>query len=115
MSRPTPERSSAPAPLTATLGEIAGPRPGAPREPAPPSSQPPVAGLELPTDRPLVTAAGLAQRVVAAGTPLLHATAAVGCAAALVARALARRDRKIVCVTADVDAARALAADVSFL
>ncbi len=71
--------------------------------------------FDLPADRAVVDARSLAARALS-GAGLTHATGASGSAAALVVRALARQSaRKIIAVTADVDAARALAADVSFL
>jgi transcription-repair coupling factor (superfamily II helicase) len=76
----------------------------------------PLPSFEVPTDRRVVTARDLAASVADAGAGARHATGAYGGATALVTRALAQRTkRRIVAVTADVDTARALAADVSFL
>jgi transcription-repair coupling factor (superfamily II helicase) len=106
--------------LTATLGELAGPDALEPRalDEEEPSALEVLGGLEIPTDRPVTTARELATRVLAPppGPRLVHATGVAGGAAGLVLRALAgSTKRPIVAVTADVDAARALAADASFL
>ena len=115
------------APLTATLGELAGDLDAGGEEDGPPPSGPegdgldPLPSFELPADRRVVTTRDLAARVTAAPTVagVLHVAGAAGGAAALVVRRLAAAPalaaRKIVAVTADVDGARALAADVSFL
>ena len=75
----------------------------------------PLPSFEVPTDRRVITARDLA--AAALGSPREHhVTGAYGGAAALALRALAlQTKRKIVAITADVEAARALAADVSFV
>jgi transcription-repair coupling factor (superfamily II helicase) len=111
--------------LTASLGELASldALPGEIEAPEASIELEPLPSLELPADRRVTTARELAASAVAtdgaadgapAGTH--HVTGAAGCASALVVRALAHRTkRRVVAVTADIDAARALAADVSFL
>jgi transcription-repair coupling factor (superfamily II helicase) len=77
-----------------------------------------LAPFEVPTDRPVTTARALAARALAqpAGS-VVHAGGVAGAAAALVVRAVtaAAEGRPVLAVTGDVDTARALAADVSFL
>jgi transcription-repair coupling factor (superfamily II helicase) len=108
-----------PGPLQASLGELADLdlldlHAHDPEEAA--AELDPLPTFDLPTDRRVTTAAELAAAVLGAPAGLQHAAGVFGGAAALVARALARRTRrKLVAVTADVDAARALAADISFL
>ena len=106
------------APLTAKLAELAdldellaeADEPGAPAE------LEPLPSFDVPADRRVVDARSLAATVAAAKAGATHVSGAAGCASALVVRALARKTRRrIVAVTADTDAARALAADVSFL
>jgi transcription-repair coupling factor (superfamily II helicase) len=83
----------------------------------------PLPSWELPTDRPLVTARDLAAQSSAAARDVrrsfprvIHAAGAAPGATALVVRALAvAQKRCVVAITADVETARALAADVSFL
>src|SRR5689334_11018930 len=74
----------------------------------------PLPPLELPGDRPVITARELAGR--AAPRRVAHATGAAPGATGLVLRALvAGGKRRVVAVTPDVETARALAADASFL
>ncbi|APR87999.1 Transcription-repair coupling factor [Minicystis rosea] len=88
----------------------------APEEPAPAADLDPIPSFDVPIDRRVVTAAELATAIAGAGARAHHATGAFGGATGLVLRALAQRTkRRIVALTADVDAARALAADTSFL
>ncbi len=117
------------APLTATLGELAEGSGAASLEdeldeggePASSAleSVDPLPSLELPGDRRVVTTREIAAEVAAAARGTIHAAGAAEGAAALVIRRLARTaalaKRKIVAITADVDGARALAADVSFM
>ncbi len=110
--------ASSHAPLHASLAEIAGvPELSTPLEaPAPAPELDPLPSFEVPTDRRVVTTRALAAAIATAGPGAHHVTGVAGGAAALVARALAQRTkRRIVAVTADAEAARALAADVSFL
>ncbi len=99
-------------PLTATLGEqvrLELPDAQDPSDPLPP--------LDPPSDAPLVTAAALA-RLVPEQPGVVHVAGVAGSASALVARAVGlalARSRPIVCITADPDQARALAADLAFL
>ena len=106
-----------PTTLTATLAELGGPL-AAPdedeRERA--DELEPLASFDVPTDRRVITAREVAARAEAAGARSLHVTGATGGATGLVVRALAAATkRKIVALTPDVESARALAADVSFL
>lgn len=100
----------------ATFGEIAGvdslelPRPVAsslPEEVLP--------SYELPSDRTVVMAREIAAKsIAAAGTH--HVVSVMGSGAALVIRAVAKSTkRKIIAITADIESARALFADASFL
>jgi transcription-repair coupling factor (superfamily II helicase) len=76
----------------------------------------PLPSFDLPHDRPVVTARDVVRAAAAAPRGTTHVTGVVGGASALVVRALARGlSRRVVAVTADVESARALAADVSFL
>lgn len=73
--------------------------------------------LELPSDRRVVTVRELVFSALAQPGHLVHAAGALGGAAALVIRGLERAAsarRKVIALTADTDAARALAADLSF-
>jgi transcription-repair coupling factor (superfamily II helicase) len=78
-----------------------------------------MASLELPSDRRVVRARDVAAAVVGlerTGERLLHVAGAGGCMPALVARSIALADRRpVVCVTADVDAARRWVDDLNFL
>src|SRR5690348_10022931 len=109
-------------PLHASLAELAGtsledlaPEP----DDAPESGSGEIAAIpsfDLPTDRRVVTARGLAAEIAKARASVTHVTGAAGGAAGLVLRALAEKaGRPVIAVTADVDTARALAADASFL
>ncbi|HVY49739.1 MAG TPA: CarD family transcriptional regulator, partial [Minicystis sp.] len=101
--------------LKASIAEIAGPIEVRRDDGAEPELDV-LPSFEAPSDRPLTTARSLADRALAGGRSTLHATGVAGGAAGLVLRALARQEkRRIVAVAADVDAARALAADASFL
>ncbi len=111
-------------PLTATFGEMAGDladlddgaedADGA--EDGQAADPDLLAGLELPFDRRVITAREVASNAAGLSASALHVTGAAGSAAGLVLRALARSSRrKLVAITPDVDAARALAADASFL
>jgi transcription-repair coupling factor (superfamily II helicase) len=106
------------APLTAKLSELADldeilAEPG---EPEAPADLEPLPSFDLPTDRRVVDTRTLAASLVAARAGVTHVTGVAGAASGLCVRALAQKTRRrIVAVTADVDAARALAADVSFL
>ncbi|MFT3765785.1 MAG: transcription-repair coupling factor [Minicystis sp.] len=76
----------------------------------------PLPSFEVPLDRRVISAADLAAAVAGSTARIHHATGAFGGASALVLRALSQRTkRKIVVLTADVEAARALSADASFL
>ncbi len=110
-------------PLTASLGELAGDidfssaLPSESDEPYPVDPQI-LAALELPSDRRVITIRELALLAHSKPGQLIHATGAVGAATSLVIRGLDRLStsarRKIIALTADVDSARALAADLSF-
>lgn len=119
MASPDSPRAAAGRPLTASLGELAGADDLdldalANDEPAPDLE--PLPSFELPTDRRVVTASALAAATAATAAGTTHVTGVAGGAPALVVRALAALGpRKIVAVTPDIDTARALAADVSFL
>ncbi len=72
--------------------------------------------FDLPTDRRVITASALAAQTLAAGAGAAHVTGVAGGAPALVVRALASQGRrKVIAVTPDLETARALAADTSFL
>ena len=76
----------------------------------------PLPSFEVPADRPVVTVRDLAGKMMGEGAWASHVTGVAGCASALIVRALVQRaPRHVVVVTANADAARALAADVSFL
>ncbi|WP_052375547.1 transcription-repair coupling factor [Chondromyces apiculatus] len=114
---PEPRKRRTPqASLTVPLGELSGDL-ELPPDSAPPSSVERLPSLDLPVDRAVVTTRDLTVRVASAKPPeLLHASGAAGAAAGLVVRRLVTAGRRrVVAVTHDVDAARALAADVSFL
>ena len=113
-------RAAAGRPLTASFGELAGAEDldldalSNGDEPSPELE--PLPSFELPTDRRVVTAAALAAATLAAGAGTAHVTGVAGGAPALVVRALAAlARRKIIAVTPDLETARALAADISFL
>lgn len=104
------------APLHATFAEIAGldslelsraVTPALPEEVLP--------SYELPSDRSVIAARDLAAKTLASPGPH-HVVSVVGSGSALVLRALAKATkRKIIAITSDIDAARALFADASFL
>lgn len=103
-------------PLHATFAEISGleslelPRPAAPAIP-----EEILPSYELPSDRTVITARDLATATLASAGPH-HVVSCVGSAPALVLRALTKATkRKIIAITSDTDAARALFADASFL
>src|SRR4051812_295496 len=82
----------------------------------------PLPSLELPEDRRVITlrelaaSAASAARSGAGGRQVLHATGAAPGATALLLRSLVVGQKKrVVALTADVDTARALSADASFL
>jgi transcription-repair coupling factor (superfamily II helicase) len=105
-------------PLTAKFAELAelAELPSVEAEAEPAVDLDPLPSFELPTDRRVVTARDLAASIADVTAGVSHVTGTAGCASALVVRALARRTkRKIVALTADIETARALAADVSFL
>jgi transcription-repair coupling factor (superfamily II helicase) len=108
-----------PDPLKASLAEIAHVTPSdlSLDEPASPGAElDPIPVFEVPTDRRVVVARELAAAVAASPAAAHHVVGSFGSAPALVLRALAKRSsRKLVALTADVEAARALAADASFL
>ncbi len=92
------------------------PRPTSTSTSPKPSSRPLPLLQISPTDRRVTTAREIAASVAASPPGTLHVAGVTGSAAALVVRALARKTRRrVVAVTADIDAARALAADISFL
>jgi transcription-repair coupling factor (superfamily II helicase) len=79
-----------------------------------------IASFELPSDRRVVTsrevAAQLASLVARAESGTLHVAGVAGSMPALVARAVAlARTNPVVCVTADLDAARRLLDDLNFV
>ena len=85
-----------------------------------PDAADPLPSYDLPPDRPVVRARDLARAVRDAGESpaIVHAGGASGCAAALVARAIAEElgpDRPVICLASDNETARRLAADLSFL
>jgi transcription-repair coupling factor (superfamily II helicase) len=111
-------------PLTATLGEIAGDSEladllddDADGEQDGEGADPELlVALELPFDRRVITARDIAASAAGLAASALHVTGASGSAAGLVLRALVKSSRrKLVAVTPDVETARALAADASFL
>src|SRR4051794_26525403 len=78
----------------------------------------PLDSVELPSDRNVVRTRDLAARAwgMPPGGPTLHVAGALGSMPALVARALAMADRRpVICLTADLDAARRLADDLTFV
>jgi transcription-repair coupling factor (superfamily II helicase) len=124
-----PETTPAtPRSLTAKLGEIAGDFSkdaladdgegevdGDALAPADPEI---LASLDLPTDRRIITTREVAAEAMASSARALHVTGAAGGATGLVLRALVSHGgakRKVVALTPDVETARALAADASFL
>src|SRR5262245_48499053 len=108
--------ASKPGPLTAPFAEFAGTLDLPPSEPDEGEGAfDPLPSFEVPASRRVLTARDLAEAAIAA-PGLHHAAGACGGATALVIRALASRTkRNIVAITADVESARALAADVSFV
>jgi transcription-repair coupling factor (superfamily II helicase) len=114
------------APLRVPLGEIAGPMraPGGDAGDARAIDPSILHALELDPERPLTTAAELAAAALSPGARACHASGAAPGATALVVRALIGASprgpgrgggrRRVLAVAPDVDAARALAADVSF-
>lgn len=116
MPPPKATSSASPGPLKATLAEIAEIEDLRAIDPAPELPQEPLPSFEIPSDRPVTTARAIGTRVAFAGPSVHHITGVTGGASALVVRGIARRTkRKIVAVTADIETARALAADISFL
>ena len=121
MASPAPYSAAAGRPLTASLGELTGAsdldlESLTGDEPALDLEREPLPSFELPTDRRVVTTAVIAAAISASGAGLTHVTGVAGGAPALVVRALAASARrKIIAVTPDLEAARALAADISFL
>ena len=105
--------------LSATLGELAQVRALSPQADAPTHEGDAIAPFEVPTDRFVTTTDRVAEQADAARAAALNVAGVSGSASGLVLRALARRlapsKRKIVAVTADVESARALAADASFM
>jgi transcription-repair coupling factor (superfamily II helicase) len=74
----------------------------------------PLPPLDLPEDRPILTARELSARAGQGG--VIHATGAAPGATALIVRSLVAGSKKrVIAITSDVETARALAADVSFL
>ena len=74
----------------------------------------PLPPLDLPEGRPAITARDLASKT--APTKVMHATQAAPGATALVVKSLVHtRKKKVIAITHDVETARALAADASFL
>lgn len=104
------------APLHATFAEIAGlDSLELPRSPNPAIPDEVLPSYELPSDRPITTARSLATLALASSGPH-HVVSAVGSAPALILRALAKSTkRKIIAITSDIESARALFADASFL
>ncbi|MFO0761071.1 MAG: transcription-repair coupling factor, partial [Byssovorax sp.] len=118
MAASADRRPSSTGSLTASLAELAGPL--AAPSPVDPSARAtaldPLPSLDLPTDRPIATLAAVAAPLADKTSGAVHLTGAAGSAAALLVRSLCRRTRRhVVAVTADIDSARALAADISFL
>ncbi|WP_437909017.1 transcription-repair coupling factor [Sorangium sp. So ce327] len=123
-----PERSltsTSSSPLSATIAELSGHvDDSASNDTAasgPPASTPadfePLPSFDLPADRRVVTPRELAAELAAAPPGTRHVTGSAGSAGALVIRRLvaAAAGRRIIALTPDVDSARALAADTSFL
>lgn len=104
------------APLHATFAEITGfGSLELPRAVTPTIPEEVLPSYELPSDRVVTTARDLATTTLASKGPH-HVVSCVGSAPALVLRALTKSTkRKIIAITSDTDAARALFADVSFL
>ena len=117
-------------PLKAPLAAIAGVT-SLSLDDAPPSSRgssalgEPLASFDLPTDRRTITTRDLATAALAIvktgaapppGARAIHVTGAAPGASGLVARALVQGGkRKVIAITSDMESARALAADASFL
>jgi transcription-repair coupling factor (superfamily II helicase) len=79
-----------------------------------------IASFELPSDRRIITAGAIADRVATlvprGASGILHAAGVAGTMPALVARAIAASAAKpVVCVTSDIDGARRLADDLNFV
>ncbi len=123
-----PERSltsTSSSPLSATIAELSGHvDDSASNDTAagdPPASTPadfePLPSFDLPADRRVATPRELAAELAAAPPGTRHVTGSAGSAGALVIRRLvaAAAGRRIIALTPDVDSARALAADASFL
>ncbi|WP_437666387.1 transcription-repair coupling factor [Sorangium sp. So ce1182] len=112
-------------PLTATMGELArnldelasNDTDGGGAPASAPTDHEPLPSFDLPADRRVVTPRDIAAELAAAPPGTLHVTGAAGSAGALVIRRLlaAAPGRRIVAFTPDIDSARALAADASFL
>ncbi|WP_437930515.1 transcription-repair coupling factor [Sorangium sp. So ce291] len=112
-------------PLTATMGELAhnldelasNDTDGSGAPASAPTDHEPLPSFDLPADRRVVTPRDIAAELAAAPPGTLHVTGAAGSAGALVIRRLlaAAPGRRVVAFTPDVDSARALAADASFL
>ena len=119
--RPADTPSPSPRPedpgLTASLGEWVGDL-TLPEEDddSPPSIEiDPLPSLDVPEDRPVVTVRDVAARVLR-DEGAQHVTGAAPGATALVLRHLVTtQKRRVIAVTADLETARALAADASFL
>jgi transcription-repair coupling factor (superfamily II helicase) len=88
-----------------------------PEEPAAPEVElEALPSFEIPADRRVVTTREVAAALAASPRGAHHVTGASGGATALVLRAVAQKTRRrVVALTADVESARALAADASFL
>jgi transcription-repair coupling factor (superfamily II helicase) len=114
---PAPAKATGGAPLHAPLGEIAGVDAlELDRPETEPLALEPRPSYELPIDRSITTTRDIAAEVARAKARSIHVVGVAGGAAALVVRALAKATgRKIVAVTADLESARALSADASFL
>jgi len=79
-----------------------------------------MASVELPSDRKVVRARDVAAQVSALDRTskdrVLHVAGTAGCMSALVARSIAVADKRpVVCVTADIEAARSLVDDLNFV
>ncbi len=115
---PDSPATSTPGTLTASLGEWVGDL-SPPEEPEEPddseaNERDPLPSWDLPSDRPIVTVRDLAARA-SAGRVVHAAGAAPGATALLVRGLVTLQKRRVVAITADVETARSLAADVSFL
>lgn len=119
MASPVSTRAAAGRPLTASLGELAGASDlelDIPADDDHEREREPLPSFELPTSRRVITTAQLAATITESGAGTAHVTGVAGGAPALVVRALAAQTRrKIIAVTPDLETARALAADISFL